>query len=279
MKIKKIRNCGQASLVILLLMAVGMSLGLAVSKEVTTDIEISRKQEESAQAFSAAEAGIESALYSWQTGSDVGEIALEYGTVGVEEIELGEGESEFKFPYTIKSGDFAIIWLADHTTAGAIDFNPATGYQPTRIDLCWNGSAAVEAVLFYQNNAGTHLTKHWALDPNAARREENSFGAPTITCPDLSLDSGRRLNFPGLEKSIFLLVKVYYTDSEVGAQVVPNVGDEVFSSQGRQVTSTGEVSSSADEVVSRRLNVFQTWDMPPFAFLSPLFSNGAAEVN
>ncbi|MGB9585898.1 MAG: hypothetical protein ACPL7A_00585, partial [Anaerolineales bacterium] len=56
------KNSGQALLIILLVMAVGLTIGLAVISRSVTDIRISRQEEESARMFSVAEAGIEEAL-------------------------------------------------------------------------------------------------------------------------------------------------------------------------------------------------------------------------
>ncbi len=60
MKIKQ--NSGQTLLIIVLIAAVILTVGLAVASYSITDIKISQQEEESARAFSAAEAGIEEAL-------------------------------------------------------------------------------------------------------------------------------------------------------------------------------------------------------------------------
>ena len=55
-------DCGQVALIALLIMIVLLTVGLAVVSRSVTDIRISKESEESARAFSAAEAGIEEAL-------------------------------------------------------------------------------------------------------------------------------------------------------------------------------------------------------------------------
>lgn len=271
-------NKGQASLVILLLMAVGMSLGLAISREVVTDIEISRKQEESTRAFSAAESGIEEALFRWQAGQPIPEtVTLDTGEATIEAEELGKNQSSFLFPGSIEAGDYAVVWLADHTSTGEIDFSSDSGYQGGAVNLCWENGAALEAVLFYRDNSNLYRTERWAYDPNESRRGENHFAAPSGNCLDLGV--GVTLDFPTEAtppggKPLFLIVRLYYSSSRLGAVVE---GDTLFPSQGQLVTSTGEVSSGEGEKVSRRLRVFQTWDLPPFVFLEPVFSSGSAQ--
>lgn len=56
------KNSGQVALVALLVMTVLLTVGLAAATRSITDIRISTETEESARAFSAAEAGIEDAL-------------------------------------------------------------------------------------------------------------------------------------------------------------------------------------------------------------------------
>jgi len=56
------KNSGQITLIALLVMVVLLTIGLAVVSRSVTDIRISKETEESARAFSAAEAGIEEAL-------------------------------------------------------------------------------------------------------------------------------------------------------------------------------------------------------------------------
>jgi len=59
---------GQAALIALLVLTVATTIGLSLIARSTTDVSITRTQEESSRAFSAAEAGIELALKS---GADV----------------------------------------------------------------------------------------------------------------------------------------------------------------------------------------------------------------
>ena len=59
---------GQALLIILLVLSVALTTGLALVARTTTDISISEKETASSKAFEAAEAGIEEALKAIETG-------------------------------------------------------------------------------------------------------------------------------------------------------------------------------------------------------------------
>lgn len=71
-------NSGQIALVVLLIMVALLTIGLAVVSRSVTDIRISKETEESARAFSAAEAGIEEIL------------KREVLTAGSEEVPVGD---------------------------------------------------------------------------------------------------------------------------------------------------------------------------------------------
>ncbi|HRR05567.1 MAG TPA: hypothetical protein P5325_02065, partial [Candidatus Woesebacteria bacterium] len=61
---------GQALLIILLVLSVALTTGLALVARTTTDISISEKETASSKAFEAAEAGIEEALRAIEAGQD-----------------------------------------------------------------------------------------------------------------------------------------------------------------------------------------------------------------
>src|SRR3989344_5511027 len=95
------KESGQVILILLLIMTVALGIGLSLVQRSLGDISTSIKVEQSSRAFSAAEAGIESAIKGNLTGvnfpdakssatvvSTVPELgqALEYPPIGKEEI-------------------------------------------------------------------------------------------------------------------------------------------------------------------------------------------------
>jgi Tfp pilus assembly protein PilX len=88
------QSAGQAVLMVLLVAAIALGLGLSIISQSTTDIRISQQEQESARAFNAAEAGIETALRS-----------LSSVTLGEpQSLEVGEGDINVE--YTVTGTEF-----------------------------------------------------------------------------------------------------------------------------------------------------------------------------
>ncbi len=88
------QSAGQAVLMVLLVAAVALGLGLSIISQSTTDIRISQQEQESARAFNAAEAGIETALKSISSiplgtpqSVSIGDIPVEYTVTSKEFLE------------------------------------------------------------------------------------------------------------------------------------------------------------------------------------------------
>lgn len=166
------QNSGQALLIILLIMAVGLTVGLAVISRSVTDIGISRQEEESARVFSVAEAGIEEALklgYAPPGAIEIGGI-----TATVNQINLGK-TLEFAFPGEYEVGDIQTLWLVEHKEDGTLDTN--NKYSAGTIEVYWGKEGgttpALEVTLIY-NQGGVKIMR-WALDPDGTRKASNNF--------------------------------------------------------------------------------------------------------
>ncbi|MFH1601424.1 MAG: hypothetical protein ABIB61_00520 [Candidatus Shapirobacteria bacterium] len=269
---KNDRQRGQATIIILTMMVAAAGVALFLTRGVQIDLQITKVQEESARAFSAAEAGIESALYDWQPGATT--IPLQTGTVTTVSSNLGEGETSFVLPGIVRAGDFGVVWLAAHDEDGQID---ETGYynSPVQaVSVCFANDSAIELVLFYKLG-GDYFTVREAYDANEARREENSFSAPTLeNCAGLSWSGN--ISYPAGAIPLFMAAKVYYENTSLGAK---GIGEGAsFPSQGKLVTSAGQVDSLSNKIVSRRLKVLQSWDIPPLIFLDPLFAGSGGQA-
>lgn len=266
------REKGQAALVILLLMAIASTIGLVMSRNVTTDLQMTKIQEESTRAFSAAEAGIEAELYNWRTGGTIAP-SLEGADITTVTESWGENQTSLA-TQVVKDGSFAVIWLTDHNEDGT--FNTTTRlFTDNSVNLCWEEGAGVELILFYKNVAGEYKTQRWAFDSNAVAHSNNFDSPDIIDCSqsvEFSSPVGKNISLPSLPAiPLFVVAKVYYANSRIAAEAT---GGGLFSSRGIKITSTGTVTSGDSRIVSRRLRIFQTWDLPPFVFLEPLFSSG-----
>ncbi len=288
MKRLPIRNSGQALLVILLIMAVALTIGLAVTSRTVTDVEISGKTEEAARAFSAAEAGIEEALVSAIVGPFGDELSEGVGYTGLK-TNLGEG-NEYLFPKESASSgdDIRTLWLANYNDL-------SKKYDYDRVQIFWGNPGAspepaLEVIIYYGNvSSNNYRVIRYALD-NTTRDPDNYFcrrgdlGTPrcngvidfqqgasilgqTIlysTTLDLSpaLVPGNALLFARLR---FL----YNNDVQVLGVAKAGSGLTGFPSQGVKIESTGTAGTS-----NRKVEVIRMHPAPPGIFDFLLYSSG-----
>jgi len=284
------KNSGQVALIILAVMAAALTMGLSLSKRVLTDVQITQQEKESTKAFSAAESGIEEALRVLREGEDAGSIdtALLETNLGVDRITIHStdmgGSDTFLYPSDVAAGDWAVIWLRNHTPDG--EFDPASGYSGTELTICWQDEAAVEALYFYESG-GSYGVDRFAFDSNVDRRNNtggdqsgdgNHFSQPDVTgtgCSaiDADLDMGHTIDLSS-GTPLFILLRPFYANSQFGV-----AGTENLPVQGYEIVSTGEINLNEEEKVSRRIRVFRNWGVPaPFLFNS-VFSGGGISTN
>lgn len=263
---KKLPSCqsGQALLLILLVMLVGLTLSLTLISRTTTDIKLSRELEESARALSAAEAGIEEVL------RDPGIAALGPTpvTVGqaeftVESVSAIGGTSVFSLG-KVEKENVGTVWLADHP-GGILDPDTAV-YTATNITICWkaaNGTTAdMEAIVIYKDTDGRYKVQRDFYTPSASGgmacdpsyTEQETLALPT------SGDPARIL--------IALRLKPIGADAYVAVDP-PDVAAGSLPSQGEVITSTGKAGDAV-----RKVKVVKSYPSWPEIFDYVLFSGG-----
>ncbi len=271
-------STGQALVLVLLSLAVVLTLVLFVLARSTTDISVSSRSEEAVRAFSAAEAGIESALVIGQGGSGT----FENSTYTSSVTGFAELESEFNYPIKLSSGDTMIVWFADHTDEGDIGGKHFTGNS---LKICWGDGSpteqkipAIEISIFYEatpENKGTTRIARAAFDPYvASRNPANKFaGSGGAGCTiggvaypyqqTIDLTNAAFVNKNGL---LFARVRMFYNDlsQPVGISVSP----DTLPSQGQDVSSTGQAGEA-----NRKVQVFQGWPEPPTVFDYAIYSS------
>lgn len=271
----KDNNKGQIALIVLTVMAMVLTLGLTLSERVITDLEVSQEEEKSAQAFSAAESGVEEALRILDQGGsvddlDTTQIASDLGVseVSVQSSSVG-GSTEFVYPLLVDPGNSIVIWLREHDADGNIDL--ANGYAGASIDVCWQAGAAIEVISFYEQS-GSYDISRFAFDSDNGRTGENNFDyADGGGCSGLAVSD--TINLTGTP--LFLVIKPFYQGTEIGVD-----GSSIpLPVQGYEVVSTGEVERSEEEVISRRVKVYQSWNSPSEYFYHSVFSNTGVTTN
>ena len=157
---------GQVLLIVLLVMVVGLTMGLSVASRSTTDVKISNQLEQSSQAFSAAEAGIESALkgdiaISTCGSSPAGGLGSASYSVCVDPANATSGLFRLN---NISKADTFTLWLTSHDSSGNLQLGPSFDYSGSSLDLCWNGNAALETTIVYYDGSN-YKVKKGTYDP------------------------------------------------------------------------------------------------------------------
>jgi hypothetical protein len=279
---------GQVLLVILLIMAVALTIGLAVTSRTVTDIEISEGSEEAARAFSAAEAGIEEALVT-AIGEEDPEGSFDEGNVTyfTQRGFLGIG-SQYLFPEATREDETRTLWLAEYP-----DLTQA--YIGDSLIILWGNAdsteePALEATIYYRTGGSEDKVIRYALDPNpsnpAHQPDPNRFCQPDGTDCDGISDFGTEGNYsiggktakykatldlsPALGSTLlFARLRLLYSgelDQVLGAQ--PTSGS--FASQGVKISSVGTAGGS-----TRKIEVVRLHPAPPGIFDFLLYSGSS----
>jgi len=272
-------SSGQAILTVILVMVVALTIGLSISGRSVTDIKMSAQMEESQRAFSAAEAGVEAALYSGQGGSAT------VGNASYRVRILKSGDSEFLFPNSLSSDEFGYAWLVNPEELDT------EVYDKNSIRVLWGNqnpnwsseenTPALEVIIIYKDGNLSKLGK-FALDPRIDRSnnfclsngsncvEVSNFktNGETVSGENLQFSADLDLsNFRGSGKIVQLLAGKLFYNSNKQMFGVKALDGGSLPSQGKVIESTGVAGQTA-----RKVQVYQLNPMLPSVFDYGVFS-------
>lgn len=272
---------GQALLIILLVMAVALTIALSIASRSIIDITISQKEEESARAFSAAEAGIEQALLG---GPSSGTLPSG-GAFSVTTATVSTG-TEFSIPLLLNSGEVAPVWLVSHDNSdNLVCTSSAPCFTGDTLKICWglegtssssDTTPALEASILYTGGSGSSSTPkiaRGAYEPNGTRLASNKFesidpGACSIGGTNFAFS--KTVSLRGLGVSIrnnpdnmtgpqFARLRLLYNTDRAHPIGVAVVGAGSLPNQGTKIESVGTVGD-----ITRRIEFFRLFsDLPP----------------
>src|SRR3989338_3937934 len=130
------KSAGQIVLILVLITVVGLTIGLSLISRTVTDVRISSQIEESGRAFSAAEAGVETALRGSYTGApSSANFTVSNATVSYTTEILGLSSGVLMLPLT-EVGNTQTVWLVNHNTDGSL--NETVSYSADdSFDICF----------------------------------------------------------------------------------------------------------------------------------------------
>lgn len=287
---RKINEKGQVILILILVMTVALAIGLSIVQKSLMDVSTASKVEQSARAFTAAEAGVEKAL---QASSVCGDNCISFtennSRANVVDAGLtpavatpGNRQAALEYPPIAKE-DVAQVWLADSPPAEF--YNPSSDRE---LDVYWGNSsdsdkAAIELTLVYFGTDSKYKSRNWYLDSISRNNGFNlmncsgyTIGANYYKCKVTlgSSSSDPTFNTKGALPAGLMLIRarlLYNASSQpVAFQAVGTCG--ILCSlppQARSIQSTG-VSGETQ----RRVKVFQQNKVVPLLFNYALFSAG-----
>lgn len=288
---------GQIVLIILLIMVVGLTVGLAAVARSITSVKITTQEEQSQRAFYAAEAGLEASLLAGGGAVPAGS----FGSPTIARYQVTVAEpyptGVFSFPGIVKKDETETIWLVEHDNTGNIKApSGSDGRYPigSSLDVCWSGSGsgvppALEMILFHQSTVGQNLydIKRAAFDPadppaEGARRNNNNF-------TDVTSDAGGQcgsfqyrqqvtfqggsptFNIPGgNQRLVILRLRPMYNDARIAVQ-----GASQLPPQRKEIESVGTSGDPTSSEVTRKIKVFRSYPSTAPIFDFVLFSGTA----
>ncbi len=271
---KHVHPRGQVLLITVLVLSIAITIALSLIGRGITDVSMSRNVEESARAFSAAEAGIEEAL----KGNMVTDARTYVPGVTYQSTStiIGGSTGEYTLPATTK-GAVASIWLVDHNEDNSI--NESSYYAERYLDVCWTPpaaelpSAAVEVAVYYKSSTGAYMVSRGAYDPDIASRPVNNFSSVTEvdgSCGAVTHVYRQSVPMPPVG-SIPLLVRIRPFYNQTTVTVAPVGTDVVLPKQGVEITSTGKT----DGGVTRKIVVKRQYPWPAAVFDYSVYSQNS----
>lgn len=250
------RQTGQALLIILLVMFVGLTVSLTLLSRTTTDIKLSRQLEESSRAFFAAEAGIEETLRTGIAASP-GEVApgVTY-EVTLQEASFGSGVFSLG---KLEKENVGTVWLVEHSDPETLDETPF--YNAGTILLCWKLADSdipdIEVIILYKDGSDYKVARGLYKSSDATGGTESCDDSYVYEI-DVSLP-------PSV---ILLALRLKPIGGDALVAVNPPDPQEL-PSQGEEIISTGKAGDA-----TRRIRVVKSYPSWPEIFDYVLFSGG-----
>lgn len=275
---------GQALLIIVLVMVVGLTITLAVVSRSIVNLKTSVEQTDSQKALAAAEAGIEQTIKNnANIGSDSSYISIGNGASYKTNITQVAGTTSFLVNggNILDKNEGAYIWLSDYNNTGSWipGWNGTLTIYFGDPNVLDNNNPALEVILISGDSIPNAEIKRYAFDPNGTRANSNNFskfGAPTIEDSTADFENGTytvqgkqfsyRIVLRGIANGLLVRTNPIYASTYLAAQ---GSSPPALPRQGQTVTADAKSGS-----VRRKVTVFQGYpELPaelfPYSILVP----------
>lgn len=308
------KSSGQALVIILLVLVVILTVGLALVSRTVTDIKLSGQTEVSNRAFNAAEAGVESVLGGGslnQSGVIVGEGTAQ-SKYTVQTNAVGGTNDAFVLNQPIAKDNTQQIWFMGHRSDGSLsDANckdldgttPLKCFNSNKLTVYWGNpgqsasqtgapgiTPALEITIIYKNVSGTYQIAKGAYDPDGGR-SNNFLGSVESVgnyVPPSNLAFKKDLDLCNAPFSLpctggvfsngvtlyAARLRLLYNDEPQLLGAQPTNNVDTFPTQGKIISSSGTAGN-----VTRKVQVFESYPYLPGVFDYVLFNGSNNSIS
>ena len=256
---------GQAALILILIMMVSSTVALTVVQRSIGEIELSSTEEQSSKALQAAEAGVEQGLQTLISGQTINLQGANY------QVEVGSvGTDGFVTDEDVTVNNVMEVSLLNSASV------------PTSVDIYWSDtadgqespSAALEIIKYQKFAANDYRIVNFSYDPDAARRENNNFAAPTSNpAPVLNVSFAAMVSIPIAAEDQTVRVKPVYNRARLA--IIPQPAGAQLPDLQRKITSVGQTESG----IVRKIEVTRNQPSLPQYFDFSLYSGASLSQN
>ena len=258
---------GQVVLILVLLTVVGLTIGLSLISRTITDVRISSQIEQSSRAFSAAEAGIETALSSNIAVGPTGTVNLPGASANYAVKTIGGTSDIMLLPLT-QEGDTQNVWLIGHNDDDSLNEAGIAYPVDQTLEICWgskSGASPAMLISIFYKDSGQYKIAKKVFDPG----EDHHFLPADEFGPYCGSDWPYRKrivaatdadsvseDFDISPTSQLLLLRLQPILSATSMAVKPAAA---LPAQGRVITSIGQTNTN----IVRKIQVNQSYPVLP----------------
>lgn len=244
---------GQIGIVLLLITVVLVTISLSIVTRSVTDVSLSKREEDSQRAFSAAEAGIEDALRQ-DLSSIVGSHTIPVTSGGV------------SGSYDVALENTLVTQIDASLKSLEVNLDGLSSGDSVVVDWSFDGDCTVTPapaalIISIYNSASETIVRREAYDGCPIRRGINGFIAPSAGVGAYNFQVTETL---GSNNEDLMIIKTVYNDTDIrvsgGGTALPS---QFYTIHSEAVASGGE---------SRAILVTETFPAPPSIFDFAIFS-------
>ncbi len=258
---------GQTLIVVMMLMIISLSIGLAISQRIIKGSGNSTTLDTSSRAYAVAEAAIEKMLPTAPGTLDTYINNNSCGTNCQVTITGADGVAATATVSLSYAGNSTSLFNTKVSRDDVTEVD-LTGYGNRPLELCWDGSSGSTpsvSALFVYGSSTPYSSQRYAYNSTSTTHSSNGF---TAAAPDLSYSNCFTIS--GQDNPRFVRIRAIYQD--LNLYVIPKSGG-TLPVQGYLLTSVGRLGS-----VTKTVTALKSRSFVPSSFDYVLFSTSDSTI-